>query len=429
MPSRGQKNLISQQMKLKEALIKVKNASRKLVMVEENLIQAILNGLADELEESVDKIIEANKKDLAKIDPKEHVYDRIFLDEKRIKAMAASVREIALYDSPIGKILEHKVLENGLDLKKVSVPLGAVGAIFEARPNVLIDTFTLCFKSRNACVMKGGSEAEESNWALTEIILKVLESRAPELLDCVLLLANDRAITDEFLKMADYVDVIIPRGGQGLIDYVRQNSFIPVIETGRGVCHVFVDESADLQMAKDIVLNAKVSRPSVCNSMDTLLIHKTRLDDLVKICRPMEEKKVEIFAYGEAYKMLDGEYSMDLLRKADKEHFGMEFLSLKMSVKVVGDLDEAIEHINQYGSGHSEAIVTQNMENARKFLKAVDSADVFVNASTRFCDGGVYGLGAEIGISTQKLHARGPMGIKELTSYKWEILGNGQTRW
>lgn len=416
---------------LKQALAKVQAASRKFVMTEEKVITQVMTKLAGLLEKNVAKILIENEKDLAKMDKNDAMYDRVLLNEKRIQAMAESVREIAKYDSPVGIELEHKVLENGLDLRKASVPFGVVGCVFEARPNVVIDIFALCFKSRNACVMKGGSQSENSNGVLAEIISEAIKVAGEEnsfMSDLVLLLKNDRELLAEFMKQDKYVDVLIPRGGQGLIKFVRENSMIPVIETGAGVVHTYFDEEGDLEKGREIVFNAKVSRPSVCNALDTLIIHNSRLKDLQRIVRPMEEKKVEIFADGEAYKILEGDYSKDLLHKASEENFGMEYLSLKMAVKTVNSLDEALEHIANFGSKHSESIITENRESAEKFLKAVDAACVYVNASTRFTDGGEFGLGAEVGISTQKLHARGPMGIKELTSYKWIARGNGQVR-
>ncbi len=416
---------------LQQALAKVQAASRKFVMTEEKVITQVMTKLAGLLEKNVAKILIENEKDLAKMDKNDAMYDRVLLNEKRILAMAESVREIAKYDSPVGIELEHKVLENGLDLRKVSVPFGVVGCVFEARPNVVIDIFALCFKSRNACVMKGGSQSGNSNGVLAEIISEAIKVAGEEnsfMSDLVLLLKNDRELLAEFMKQDKYVDVLIPRGGQGLIKFVRENSMIPVIETGAGVVHTYFDEEGDLEKGREIVFNAKVSRPSVCNALDTLIIHNSRLKDLQRIVRTMEEKKVEIFADGEAYKILEGDYPKDLLHKASEENFGMEYLSLKMAVKTVNSLDEALEHIANFGSKHSESIITENRESAEKFLKAVDAACVYVNASTRFTDGGEFGLGAEVGISTQKLHARGPMGIKELTSYKWIARGNGQVR-
>jgi glutamate-5-semialdehyde dehydrogenase len=407
---------------LEEALKKLQTVSQKLVLISEEKVNGILNSLADLLEKNITEIIKENAKDLEKIDKSEHVYDRILLNEERIKEIAESVRAISAYASPINVSLEEKTLDNGLKLNKVSAPIGVVGAIFEARPNVLIDTFSLCFKSRNACVMKGGSQAENSNIILAKLIIEASD------LNTMLLLSNDRSLVAEFLKMDKYVDVIIPRGGQGLIDFVRENSSIPVIETGRGVCHTFVDESANTQMAKDIILNAKTTRPSVCNSLDTLLLHVSRLEDLKEIMRPLDDFGVKVLADDQSFSTLEGIYDKNKLLKADNASFGKEFLSLSMSVKVVEDVTKAIDHINTYGSKHSEAIITESEENAERFLAAVDAAAVYRNASIRFTDGAVFGLGAEVGISTQKLHARGPMGIKELCSYKWLVRGDGQIR-
>ncbi len=411
-------------MRLEETLKSIKKFSRELVMASDQMIVDALLSLAGSLEENTDLILAENAKDLEKISSDDPTRDRVMLNEDRIKELAKGVRTIAGYPSPIDIILEERVLENGLELKKVSTPLGVVGVVFEARPNIVVDIFTLCLKSKNACVLKGGSKSEHSN----AILVKIIKEAVGSLADAVVLLPNDREILAEFFKADKYVDVLIPRGGNELINFVRENSLIPVIETGAGVVHTFVDESADLQKSREIIFNAKTSRPSVCNALDTLIIHRERLEDLPHICLKLAEKEVEIYADGEAFGALEGKYPETLLKVATEENFGMEYLSLKMSIKTVGTLDEAIEHINTYGSGHSEAIITENKENAKQFLHAIDAAAVYVNASTRFTDGGVFGLGAEVGISTQKLHARGPMGIKELTSYKWEIIGDGQTR-
>lgn len=411
-------------MDLISTLLKVKEASRKFAIADDGEIKKVLYALAGLLKNSSQKIIEANKLDLGKISESDSIYDRVLLNEDRIMAMADSVVEIANYDSPVGVVLEQRVLENGLDLKKISTPIGVVGVIFEARPNVVIDIFTLCFKSKNTCVMKGGSQSENSN----KILVELIKEATKDFPNVVELLPNDRELVGKFLEADKYVDVIIPRGGQDLINFVRENSLVPVIETGAGVVHTYFDEFADLDKGVEIIFNAKVSRPSVCNALDTLIIHRSRLNDLNKLCEKLAEKKVEIYADEEAYKILHGNYSQDLLFHAEEENFGIEYLSLKMSIKTVGTVDEAIDHINLFGSGHSEAIITENKENAEKFLNAVDAACVYVNASTRFTDGGEFGLGAEVGISTQKLHARGPMGIKELTSYKWQIVGDGQIR-
>lgn len=415
-------------MELENALKKVKNASRKLSVTGDGIINKLLNALAENLEKAKARIISANENDLIKISKKDHIYDRILLNEKRIDDMAKSVREIASYDSPINIILEKKTLKNGLALRKISTPLGVVGAIFEARPNVVIDTFALCLKSKNSVVMKGGSQCEKSNIALVKIISETINGIAPDLADIILLLSNDRIVFSEFIQMSKYVDVLIPRGGQGLIDFVKEHSLIPIIETGRGVCHTFFDKTGDTKKGAAIIYNAKTDRPSVCNALDTLIIHESRLKDLSKLCAPLLKTGVEIHADDSAYRELSKSYPPKFLKHARNHDFGTEYLALKMSIKTVSSLEEAIDHINEFGSGHSDAIITEESKNADLFLKAVDSACVYVNASTRFTDGGIFGLGAEVGISTQKLHARGPMGIKELTSYKWEIRGDGQVR-
>lgn len=411
-------------MNLTETLKKIKKASRDFALAEDVEINKILLKLAGELEKNSANILAANELDLKKIALDNPIYDRVLLSDVRIKAIADSVREIAGYDSPIGKIIEERMLKNDLQLSKISTPIGVVGAIFEARPNVVVDIFALCFKSKNACVLKGGSDSANSN----EILIEIIKNALGNLDNVVTLLPNDREVVEEFLKADKYIDVIVPRGGQGLIDFVRKTATVPVIETGAGVVHTYVDESADLGKAVKIVFNAKTSRPSVCNALDTLIIHHSRIEDLKEICAPLFKSGVEIYADPSSYEFLNENFAGEKFHKAKEENFGTEYLSLKMSIKTVASLAEAIDHINTYGSGHSEAIITENQTNAEKFLAAVDAACVYVNASTRFTDGGVFGLGAEVGISTQKLHARGPMGIKEMTSYKWQIRGNGQTR-
>ncbi len=403
-------------------LTEIKNESRKLPLIEEEKVSGVLERLADLLENNVEVILKENARDLEKIASDDPIFDRVKLTEERIFSMVKSVREIAGYNSPVGLILEERTLKNGLNLKKVSTPIGVVGVIFEARPNVVIDIFALCFKSRNACVLKGGSQSEFSN----EILVKLIKEALGEFGKAVILLSNEREIVAELLKADKFVDVIVPRGGQGLINFVRENSKVPVIETGAGVVHTYFDEFGDLEKGREIIFNAKTSRVSVCNSMDTLIIHRSRLSELPELCKRLEEFKVEIFADEDSFAVLDGHYP--LLAHANEENFGEEYLGYKMSIKTLDTINGAIDHINHYGSGHSEAIVTENEGNKNLFLKAIDAACVYVNASTRFTDGGEFGLGAEVGISTQKLHARGPMGIKELTSYKWEILGNGQVR-
>lgn len=412
-------------MNLKQTLQKARETSRKLLLIDDLLINKTLKNLAETLVKKSDEILTENEKDLRKIDKKDPIYDRILLSKERISGISSSILEIADYESPIGEIIEQKILKNGLKLKKVRVPLGVVGVIFEARPNVVVDIFSLCFKSKNVCVLKGGSQSEYSNKILVKIIKETLPDKLKSAIE---LLPNDRKVVAEFLKMDDMVDVLIPRGGKGLIKFVRENSLIPVIETGAGVCHTYFDEFGDVAKGAKIIFNAKTNRPSVCNALDTAIIHHSRIGDLKKLCKPLLEKNVEIRADKMAYKELSEFYPSKLLLKAKDEDFGTEYLSLKMSVKTVKNLQEAIDHINLFGSGHSEAIITENKKIGEEFLKQIDAAAVYINASTCFTDGGVFGLGAEVGISTQKLHARGPMGIKELTSYKWEITGNGQVR-
>ncbi len=408
-------------MNLEEILKQSKLVSRGLVLKSDEEISSELLALADAMVERSVEILEANKKDLSKMSEDDPMFDRLLLSKERIADIADSVREIAGYSSPIGDVLEQRVLKNDLQLSKVTTPIGVVGAIFEARPNVVIDIFALCYKSKNACVLKGGSDAEHSNEALVKIIKNVISDG-----DACALLGNDRNLVKDFLQADNYVDVIVPRGSSSLIQFVRENSKIPVIETGAGVVHTFVDKSADMTMAREVIFNAKTSRPSVCNALDCLIVHEAVVFELPEMVSRLAEFEVEIFADEKAYAALDGSY--EFLKKSTPESFGTEFLGLKMSIKTVAGLDEAIDHISTFGSGHSEAILTEDEGCATKFLNAVDAAAVYVNASTRFTDGGVFGLGAEVGISTQKLHARGPMGIKDLTSYKWQIVGNGQVR-
>jgi len=414
-------------MDLEKTLIKAKESSRKLIQISDSLINKVLDKIALNLMKNSVKILTANKKDLSKIKNTDPIYDRILLNESRIRDISESLKTIAKYPSPIGKILEKRTLKNGLELTRMSVPLGVTGVVFEARPNVVVDVFAICFKSKNACVLKGGSQCEFSN----EILVKVIKATLKEMKvdeNVITILPNDRDVVAKFLKMDKYIDVVIPRGGKGLIDFVRDNSRIPVIETGAGVVHTYIDESANIEMSANIIFNAKTSRPSVCNALDTMIVNQKQLKNLPKICKKLAEKNVIIYADPESYKSLDDKYPENLLFKAKNEHFGIEFLSLKMSIKTVKNLQEAIDFITKYSSMHSEAIITENKKNAEEFLNKVDAAVVYVNASTRHTDGGVFELGAEIGISTQKLHARGPMGISELTSYKWIVTGTGQTR-
>ena len=400
-------------------------AGRALAVLSADKIDAVLTDLADATEQTVARLLQANAEDLRRMDESDPRYDRLRLTEDRLRDIASDLRKVASLPSPLGKTLKHKVLPNGLELTRISVPFGVIGVIFEARPNVCFDCFALCLKAGSACVLKGGSDAEYSCKAIVELIHEVL-SRHGLPAETVSLLTSHEA-TDALLKAVGYVDLIIPRGSQRLINYVRDNARVPVIETGAGVVHTYVDRDADLQKAIPIVVNAKTRRVSVCNALDCLLVHKERLADLPAICMPLWERGVVIEADEAAYEVLSVHNSTQLCR-ATENSFGTEYLSLRMAVKTVADAHEAVEHISRYGSGHSESIVTENEETARLFLTAVDASCVYHNAPTSFTDGAQFGLGAEIGISTQKLHARGPMALEEITTYKWIIRGNGQTR-
>ncbi len=409
------------------ALAKTKSAGKTLAMLPEKTVNAVLTDLSRALLKNEKIILAANAKDLESMKETDPNADRLALNPARIADMANDVKTVASLPSPLGKILEDRKLKNGLHLTKMTVPLGVVGVIYEARPNVTIDVFTLCFKSGNACVLKGGTDAQESNKALVTVIQSVMKKHKIDPA-VILLLPPDRESATAMMTARGMIDVLIPRGGKALIESVRTHATVPVIETGAGVVHIYVEAMADAKKAAAIIYNAKTRRPSVCNAVDTLIIHKTRLKDLAMIIAPLTKKKVEIFADGPAFTALKGRYDAALLKQAGPSDFGIEFLSMKMSVKTVKDLDEALAHIDRYGSRHSEAIVTKDKVTADRFLKDVDAAAVYVNASTAFTDGGQFGMGAEIGISTQKLHARGPMGLNELVSYKWMIRGEGQTR-
>lgn len=416
---------------MKETIYKqleqVREASRKLCTLPDSDINCILNDLADAITVGSQAILDANRKDLDRMDPDDPKYDRLLLNDSRLESIAGDIRNVAGLPSPVGRILEKRTLQNGLQLKKTTVPLGVIGIIYESRPNVTFDVFSLCLKSGNATVLKGGSDAMYSNIAIVDLIHDVLQKRGISQ-ETLYLLPAEREAAEIMLNAVGHIDVIIPRGSQQLIDFARKKSSVPVIETGAGIVHTFFDKSGDLQMGKEIVFNAKTRRPSVCNALDTLVVHRERLDDLAVIAEPLADKKVIIFADGEAYPALLGRYPSELLQKAEEMHFGTEFLSLKMSVKTVGTLDEALDHIAKYSSMHSEAVIASDPAVREEFIKRVDAAVVYANTSTAYTDGAQFGLGAEIGISTQKLHARGPMALQELTSYKWVIEGNGQTR-
>ena len=387
----------------------------------------VLQDLAQAALAQTHYLLEENKKDLDRMNPANPNFDRLKLTEARIQDIANDIINVSKLENPLGHILSEKTMPNGLEISKITVPLGVVGVIYEARPNVTFDVFALCFKTGNICILKGGSDAEFSNKAIITVIHEVLIKHNIDV-NVATQLPKERDAAEALMQAVGYVDVIIPRGSQGLINSVRKNSKVPVIETGAGIVHTYFDESADLKKGTDIIFNSKTRRVSVCNALDCALIHAARLTDLPKLARPLGEAGVEIFADEQAFDALKGDYPVELLHKAGPEHFGTEFLSMKMAIKTVDSFEAALDHIASHSSKHSEAIVTETEANMETFLNRVDAAAVYVNTSTAFTDGAQFGLGAEIGISTQKLHARGPMGLQELTSYKWLVKGNGQVR-
>ena len=416
---------------MKETITKqlraVQQASREVITLTDKTINRLLLALAGSIPDHKDAILQANQKDIERMDPADPMVDRLLLNASRLDAIAADIRNVASLPSPLDSVLEARVLPNGLNLKKVTVPIGVIGIIYEARPNVTFDVFALCLKSGNATVLKGGSDAMYSNIAIVDLIHTVLKEHSINP-DTIYLLPSEREAAAVMLNAVGFIDMIIPRGSQKLIDFVRHNAKVPVIETGAGIVHTYFDKSGDLNLGQKIIFNSKTRRPSVCNALDTLVIHRERLDDLPALVKPLQDKEVVLFADDAAFQKLQGSYSAALLHHAEPEHFGTEFLSLKMSVKTVASLEEALEHIAHFSSRHSEAIIADDPEAKEIFFKRVDAAVVYANTSTAFTDGAQFGLGAEIGISTQKLHARGPMALKELTTYKWIIEGNGQTR-
>lgn len=403
----------------------VQTASKSLNKVTDSQINDILNTLADEAENQVDYILSENQKDLDKMEKSNPMYDRLMLTEERIKGIASDIRNVATLPSPLGRTLKETERPNGLKIKKISVPMGVIGIIYEARPNVSFDVFSICFKSGNACILKGGTDAYNSNVAIVNIIHSVLKKNGLNE-NIVALLPAGREATGELLNAVGYVDLIIPRGSAGLIKFVRENAMVPVIETGAGVCHTYIDEECDLTIGANAIFNGKTRRPSVCNTLDCVLINEKRLNDLPFLCEKLATKNVIIYADEAAYKALEGKYPY--LEHATPEHFGLEFMSLKMAIRTVKDIHAALEHIAQYSSKHSEAIISTNEKNIALFDQMVDAACVYTNTSTAWTDGAQFGLGAEIGISTQKMHARGPMALEELTTCKWIIKGNGQVR-
>lgn len=405
----------------------VKKASRKLLQLSEAQVNEILCAVADEILVQSKDILKANEQDLDRMNPEDPKYDRLKLTQERLEGIASDMRHVAALPSPLNRVLKHNILPNGLEITKVTVPFGVIGIIYEARPNVGFDVFSLCLKAGSACILKGGSDADASNRAVVKVIHDVLNRLGVDT-HAVALLPSHREATTELLHARGYVDLLIPRGSSRLIQFVREQACIPVIETGAGVCHAYFDRSADLEKGKAIIHNAKTRRVSVCNALDCLVIHADRLADLPALCAPLKDKQVLLYADESAYAALLGAYPGDLLRRATEETFGTEFLGYAMAVKTVVSLEEALAHIAVYGSGHSECIVTEDMSSAERFLQQVDAACVYFNAPTSFTDGAQFGLGAEIGISTQKLHARGPMALEEITTYKWIIKGNGQVR-
>ena len=402
-------------------------ASRELNLVRTDHIDRTLLALADATEAHAAAIIEANREDLARMDPQNPMYDRLLLDEKRIAGIAADIRNVASLPSPLGIVLSEETRPNGMTIRKTSVPFGVIGVIYEARPNVGFDVFSLCLKSGNACILKGGSDARRSNEAIAGVIREVL--RAQGLNECcVTLLPAEREATALLLNAVGYVDLVIPRGSKGLIDFVRDNARVPVIETGAGICHTYFDRAGDLAKGTAIVLNAKTRRVSVCNALDCLVVHSDRLGDLPALCAPLADRGVTVYADEAAFGALRDSYPAELLQPSDEHSYGTEFLSYKMSIRTVGSLDEAVAHITRYSSRHSEAIVSEDRATILEFQRRIDAACVYANVSTAFTDGAQFGMGAEIGISTQKLHARGPMALRELTTYKYLIEGDGQTR-
>ena len=423
-------------MELKETFQKVKTASKTLGLLTDEQRNEVLQAVADAIIAETPALLKANAEDLAKMDKANPLYDRLQLTEQRLHDIAADMRHVSTLPSPLGRILKEKTLDNGLHLQRVAVPFGVIGMIYEARPNVTFDVFSLCFKSGNACVLKGGKDANCSNTASIELIHRVLIKYGIDPAVATLLPATHEA-TGEMLNAVGYIDLCIPRGGKKLIQFVRDTAKVPVIETGAGVVHFYFDKEGDVEMGKAIITNAKCRRCSVCNTLDTLIIHEQRLNDLPTLCEDLAKREVKIHADAQAYEALKGNYPDTLLDivsdetpcpNADGNVWNTEWLSMQMGIKTVTSEDEALEHIATYGSGHSESIVSDNEAAQKKFQMMVDAACVYVNTPTSFTDGAQFGLGAEIGISTQKLGARGPMALEEITTYKWLITGNGQIR-
>lgn len=412
---------------IEKILVDASAARKSLNVLGPETIDRILERVSEETVNGMEFILSENARDLALMDKSNPLYDRLMLNEDRLRAISSDILKVAEMESPLGQVLSEYTRPDGLAISRISVPFGVIGIIYEARPNVTFDVFSLCLKSGNVCILKGGSDAINSNLAIVQLIKDVL-AEFDVSQDILTLLPPGREETSMLLKAREYVDLIIPRGSRSLIDFVRANSEIPVIETGAGICHTYFDEYGDREKGRKIIHNAKTRRVSVCNALDCLIIHESRLADLPYITELCGDSGVEVFADNRAYEALKGNYPPELLRHATEESFGTEFLSMRMSVKTVRDIEGALEHIEKYGSRHSEAIISEDSGRTSVFFRQVDASSVYSNASTAFTDGGEFGLGAEIGISTQKLHARGPMALRELTTYKWIIRGEGHVR-
>jgi glutamate-5-semialdehyde dehydrogenase len=410
-----------------EQIMIANQAASKMLQLQDETNRQILLRLAAMTEAATAELLSANRLDLEKMSESDPRYDRLQLTPERIKAIANDIRNVAALPSPVGAILEQRCMPNGLQLKKIRVPLGVVGVIYEARPNVTFDVFSLCFRTGNVTVLKGGSDAEHSNLAIISVINRCLADSGLST-EVVQLLPAERSAADALMNAVGLVDVLIPRGSQGLIDNIRKNSRIPVIETGAGVVHTYFDSSGDTQMGRRVIFNAKTRRVSVCNALDCLIIHNRRLNDLFELVADLAGKNVEILADDDSYRALADHYPQHLLRKASVDDFGKEHLAYRLTIKTVADIDAALAHISRFSTRHSEAIIADDSAAKDRFCKEVDAAAVYVNTSTAFTDGAQFGMGAEIGISTQKLHARGPMALPELTTYKWIIESEGLTR-
>ena len=414
-------------MSIEKLLRETAVAAKQLVALPDEQVVKILRQVADALDDHQAEVLAANAEDLQRMDPANPKYDRLKLTADRVAAIANDMRNVASLPSPLGRVLQEIVRPNGMVIKKISVPFGVIGVIYEARPNVTFDVFSLCFRSGNACVLKGGSDADSSNRALVKIIRSVLMEQGIDPAVCTLL-PPEREATEELLNAVGWVDLIIPRGSGALIRFVRDHARVPVIETGAGICHTYFDQAGDVEKGRAIINNAKTRRVSVCNALDCLIIHRARLADLPALCERLADHKVRIYADEEAFASLAGHYPEELLEQATAESYGTEFLDYKMSIRTVDSLAEALAHIARYSSKHSESIVSEDANAIRQFQRCVDAACVYANVSTAFTDGAQFGFGAEIGISTQKLHARGPMALPELTTYKYIIEGSGQIR-